>query len=111
MWWLVSLGPLQIGAPRAPLDPSGTRGCCGRVIAASQGAPREGVALLQGLVWCQQCGARMRVRYSNGAAYYECDYAHRCFGEPPCGVASAKRIDALVENLVLGVIRQGAVDG
>jgi DNA invertase Pin-like site-specific DNA recombinase len=76
----------------------------------SQGAPREGVALLQGLVWCQQCGARMRVRYSNGAAYYECDYAHRRFGEPLCGVASAKRVDALVENLVLGVIDQGAVD-
>jgi hypothetical protein len=76
----------------------------------SQGAPREGVALLQGLVWCQQCGARMRVRYSNGAAYYECDYAHRRFGEPLCGVASAKRVDALIENLVLGVIDQGAVD-
>ena len=76
----------------------------------SQGAPREGIALLQGLVWCQQCGARMRVRYSNGAAYYECDYAHRRFGEPVCGVASARRVDALVENLVLGVIDEGAVD-
>jgi len=43
----------------------------------SQGAPREGAALLQGLVWCQQCGARMRVRYSKGPAYYSCDYAQR----------------------------------
>ena len=76
----------------------------------SQGAPREGAALLQGLVWCQQCGARMRVRYSNGAAYYECDYAHRRFGEPICGWASARRVDALVENLVLGVIDAGTVD-
>ena len=76
----------------------------------SQGAPREGGALLQGLVWCQQCGARMRVRYSNGSAYYSCDYAHRRFGEPICGWASAKRVDALVENLVLGVIDSGSVD-
>ena len=76
----------------------------------SQGAPREGAALLQGLVWCQQCGARMRVRYSNRAAYYECDYAHRRFGEPICGWASARRVDALVENLVLGVIDAGTVD-
>ncbi len=76
----------------------------------SQGAPREGAALLQGLVWCQQCGARMRVRYSKGPAYYSCDYAHRRFGEPICGWASAKRVDALVENLVLGVIDAGSVD-
>ena len=79
-------------------------------VPTSQGAPREGAALLQGLVWCQQCGARMRVRYSNRAAYYECDYAHRQFGEPICGWASARRVDALVENLVLGVIDAGTVD-
>jgi DNA invertase Pin-like site-specific DNA recombinase len=76
----------------------------------SQGAPREGAALLQGLVACQQCGHRMRVRYSNRAAYYSCDYAHRRFGEPICGWASAKRVDALVENLVLGVVDAGTVD-
>jgi DNA invertase Pin-like site-specific DNA recombinase len=79
-------------------------------VPTSQGAPREGAALLQGLVWCQQCGARMRVRYSNRAAYYSCDYAHRRFGEPICGWASARRVDALVENLVLGVIDAGTVD-
>ena len=45
-------------------------------VPTSQGAPREGAALLQGLVWCQQCGARMRVRYSIRAAYYECDSPH-----------------------------------
>ncbi len=76
----------------------------------SQGAPREGAALLQGLVWCQHCGKRMRVRYSHGAAYYSCDWAHRRFGEPICGWASARRVDALVENLVLGVIDAGTVD-
>jgi DNA invertase Pin-like site-specific DNA recombinase len=79
-------------------------------VPTSQGAAREGAALLQGLVWCQQCGARMRVRYSNRAAYFECDYAHRRFGEPICGWASARRVDALVENLVLGVIDAGTVD-
>jgi DNA invertase Pin-like site-specific DNA recombinase len=76
----------------------------------SQGAPREGAALLQGIVNCQQCGYRMRVRYSHGEAYYSCDYAHRRFGEPICGWASAKRVDALVENLVLGVVDAGVVD-
>jgi Recombinase zinc beta ribbon domain len=76
----------------------------------SQGAPREGAALLQGLVTCHECDRRMRMRYSNGAAYYSCDYAHRRFGEPICGWASARRVDALVENLVLRVVDSGAVD-
>ena len=77
---------------------------------ASQGAPREGAALLQGLVVCQRCGYRMRVRYSKGAAYYACDAAHRRFGDPVCGWASATRVDALVADLVLDVVDAGAVD-
>ena len=76
----------------------------------SQGAPREGAAVLQGLVVCQRCGRRMRVRYSNRAAYYACDAAHRRFGDPVCGWASAKRVDALVADLVLDVVNAGAVD-
>ena len=77
---------------------------------ASQGAPREGAALLQGLVVCQRCGHRMRVRYSKQAAYYACDAAHRRFGDPVCGWASATRVDALVADLVLDVVDAGAVD-
>jgi DNA invertase Pin-like site-specific DNA recombinase len=76
----------------------------------SQGAPREGAALLQGLVVCQRCGHRLRVRYSNRAAYHACDVAQRRFGDPVCGWASAKRVDALVVDLVLDVVNAGAVD-
>jgi DNA invertase Pin-like site-specific DNA recombinase len=76
----------------------------------SQGAPREGAALLQGLVVCQRCERRMRVRYSKRAAYYSCDAAHRRFGDPVCGWASAARVDALVADLVLDVVDAGAVD-
>jgi DNA invertase Pin-like site-specific DNA recombinase len=39
----------------------------------SRGAPREGSALLQGLVHCGQCGRRMYMRYSNKRAYYICN--------------------------------------
>ncbi len=76
----------------------------------SQGAPREGEALLQGLVWCAHCGARMRVRYQNAAPYYCCDQAHRRFADPVCCWASAKRVDTLVEELVLGVLNAGTVE-
>lgn len=74
------------------------------------GAAREGSALLQGLVVCQRCGRRMRVRYTHAAPYYCCNKAHDRFGEPVCGYASAVRVDALVENLLLGVVDAGAVD-
>jgi len=70
----------------------------------SQGAARRGAALLQGLVFCKHCGRKMRIRYSGGSAYYVCDAAHRRFGDPICNRASAKRVDALVENLFLTVV-------
>ncbi len=79
-------------------------------LATGQGAPREGSALLQGLAVCQRCARRMRVRYHQGSPYYCCDKAHVRFGEPICGWGSAKRVDALVEDLVLDVIDAGAVD-
>lgn len=75
-----------------------------------QGAPREGSALLQGLVACQRCGRRMRVRYQQGTPSYCCDKAYQRFGDPVCGWASAKRVDALVQDLVLGVVDAGMVD-
>jgi hypothetical protein len=49
-----------------------------------QGAPRKGSALLPGLVFCQHCGTRMRVRYTLGMPYYTCDAAERRFAAPIC---------------------------
>jgi DNA invertase Pin-like site-specific DNA recombinase len=70
----------------------------------SQVAPRRGIALLAGLVFCQHCGRRMRVRYTLGMPYYTCDGAERRFGASICNRASAVRVDALVEDLFLTVI-------
>jgi hypothetical protein len=76
----------------------------------SQGASRQGPALLQGLVVCQHSGHKMRVRYSGGAPYYVCDVDHRRYGDPICNRASAKRVDALVEELFLAVINAGTLE-
>jgi DNA invertase Pin-like site-specific DNA recombinase len=76
----------------------------------SQGAVRRGPALLQGLVVCQHCGHNMRVRYSKGEPYYTCDLAHRRYGEAICNRASARRVDALVEELFLTVVNAGTLD-
>lgn len=76
----------------------------------SDGAARKGAALLQGIVYCQHCGLRMRVRYSAGAAYYLCDRAKQRYGEPTCNCASAKRVDAQVVDLVLTVVNEGTIE-
>ncbi|CCF83934.1 recombinase family protein [Nitrolancea hollandica] len=80
------------------------------LLTTGQGAPREGSALLRGLVVCQRCERRMRVRYHQASPYYCYDSAHLRFGAPICGWGSAKRVDALVEELVLDVVDAGAVD-
>ena len=76
----------------------------------SQGAARRGPTLLQGLVYCQHCGHKMRVRYSNSTPYYTCDAARRRFGDPICNRASAKRVDALVAELFLEVINPDTLE-
>ncbi len=76
----------------------------------SKGAPREGEALLQGIVHCKKCGLKMRVRYTQRKPYYCCDRDHRRFGEPVCSWASAKRVDGAFEELFLSVLHSGTVD-
>jgi DNA invertase Pin-like site-specific DNA recombinase len=49
----------------------------------SQGAPREGVALLAGIVWCGRCGRRMHSRYRDKPAYV-CEETNRQYHEPRC---------------------------
>jgi len=75
----------------------------------SQGAVREGAALLQGITYCKRCGLKMRPRYSS-KYYYCCDRAHRRFGESVCGWASANRVDSAVVDVVLEVLNEGSID-
>ena len=42
----------------------------------NRGAPREGLALLAGLLRCGQCGSRLRVGYKKDSALYYCDGGH-----------------------------------
>lgn len=68
-----------------------------------RGAPREGAALLQGLVLCGKCGRRMTVRYQDRRRlHYECRRrgfqqgdGKTCFGLP------GQPIDRAVEELFL----------
>src|SRR5437660_2006724 len=77
---------------------------------ANRGAVREGPTLLQGMVWCKRCGAKMRVCYNGGHPYYLCDAAHRKFGTAVCTHASACRVDVLVEELFLSLMNVATVE-
>ncbi|HEX7634829.1 MAG TPA: recombinase family protein, partial [Noviherbaspirillum sp.] len=61
----------------------------------SRGIPRPGKALLQGLVYCGQCGHKMVVQYKGGTRYL-CNYLRQQFREPVCQHLPADAIDAKV---------------
>src|SRR4029079_13930322 len=61
----------------------------------TRGVPRGGAALLQGIVWCGQCGHKMAVQY-RGSNRYICNYLHRSQGDPICQHLPADPIDARV---------------
>jgi DNA invertase Pin-like site-specific DNA recombinase len=72
----------------------------------SRGAPREGHALLSGLLICGRCGRRMRTIYSGRAGDH---WIYKCHGEVDCGarvcwMVSGRAIDAAVEDLLLRMI-------
>jgi DNA invertase Pin-like site-specific DNA recombinase len=77
---------------------------------ANQGAVREGPTLLQGMVWCKRCGAKMRVCYNGGQPYYLCDAVHRKFGTAVCTHASACHVDVLVEEVFLSLMNVATVE-
>ncbi len=71
-----------------------------------QSPPREGPALLQGLVICGRCGRRMTVRYHTfrGQRYpeYRCDRPRR--SEPACQTIQGRQIDKCVGDLLVEAV-------
>jgi DNA invertase Pin-like site-specific DNA recombinase len=61
----------------------------------TRGVPRDGAALLQGSVWCGQCGHKMTVEYK-AANRYVCNFLQRSQGGPLCQHLPADSIDARV---------------
>ena len=70
----------------------------------SRGAPREGPALLSGLLICGRCGYRMGPVYARGARarfwVYAC-HGDRFRGQTRCWTVAGARIDEAVEQLFL----------
>ena len=69
----------------------------------TRGVPRDGAAVLQGIVWCGQCGHKMAVQYKNANSYV-CNYLLRSQGGQLCQHLPADLIDARVVEAFLEAI-------
>jgi DNA invertase Pin-like site-specific DNA recombinase len=80
--------------------------------AGSLGAPRQGPALLSGLLVCGRCGYRMVVNYNNAhnGLRYNCHRALTCYGEPECQSLSGRRLDAFITEQVLAALQPAALE-
>jgi len=59
----------------------------------TRGVPRDGEALLHGIIYCGACGHKMVVQYKGGTRYL-CNYLRQQHGTPVCQCIPAGSIDA-----------------
>jgi DNA invertase Pin-like site-specific DNA recombinase len=69
----------------------------------TRGVPRDGAALLHGIVWCGRCGHKMAVQYRNGPRYV-CNSLKRSHGAPLCQHVGAEPIDAAVVSAFFAAV-------
>jgi DNA invertase Pin-like site-specific DNA recombinase len=77
------------------------------------GAPRNGPALLAGLVRCGRCGRRMVVRYAGPKqrVSYACTRGSAAYGEPLCqGLSNARALEELVAGQLLAAVQPAALE-
>jgi hypothetical protein len=78
--------------------------------AASPGVPRNGAALLAGVLVCGTCNRHMQPSYhTNDVAQYACNRHSVEATEPRCSGLAAKGLDALVSQQVLRALAPAAV--
>ena len=74
----------------------------------NQGAIREGLALLPGLLRCRTCGSRLYVRYKKTCALYSCDGGH-AKGSHRCLCIGAQEIDRRVGEELLRALEPHSI--
>ena len=83
---------------------------CARV--ASKGSPRNGDALLGGLLFCRRCGCRLIVGYSgvHSRPRYKCLRNYQQYGLEKCQSLSAGPLDDLIRDQILQVLKPATVE-
>ncbi len=74
-----------------------------------RGAPRNGMALLQGLVLCGVCGRRMTVSHGREYRRYECRRAQLDYAAAPCQTFPVRHLDAAVAAVFLDAVQPAAL--
>jgi DNA invertase Pin-like site-specific DNA recombinase len=76
------------------------------------GAPREGRALLQGLVRCGRCARNLRVGYSGHSQTprYSCTTGQAFYGTALCQSIGGQRLEQLVLDQVFAALAPAAID-
>jgi DNA invertase Pin-like site-specific DNA recombinase len=69
----------------------------------TRGIPRQGGALLHGIVWCGACGHKITVQYK-GRTRYICNQLHRALGAPRCQNIRSDPVDAAVAAAFLEAV-------
>ena len=113
--WLVRIdGALPAYISAAQYERNLARLAANRARAGSPGAPREGPALLGGLVVCGICGHRLQVSYERSGqgltGRYCCQRRHRTYGEPRCQQMAARFLDEHVVAQVLSALAPAALE-
>lgn len=75
----------------------------------TRGIPRQGSALLHGLVYCGECGHKMVVQYK-GATRYICNYLRQQYGVPVCQYIPADAIDEHVVQAFFAAMKAVEMD-
>jgi DNA invertase Pin-like site-specific DNA recombinase len=78
--------------------------------AKGRGAPREGRALLQGLVVCGRCGRRMSVSHGSDHLRYQCRRAQIDYAGPLCQAFPIRHLDQRVGELFLEAVQPAAIE-
>jgi DNA invertase Pin-like site-specific DNA recombinase len=80
--------------------------------AGNLGAPREGAAVLSGLLVCAKCGSRMIVAYGSPRSKlkYLCQRQRDCYGLDRCQSLVGNALDELVSRQALCVLEPAALE-
>jgi DNA invertase Pin-like site-specific DNA recombinase len=75
----------------------------------TRGVPRDGQALLHGIVYCGACGHKLCVQYKGGTQYL-CNHLRQQHGEPVCQRLRAAPIDEQVVRWFFEALAPAALD-
>src|SRR5260370_17580182 len=113
--WLVRIdGALPAYISAGQYERNLARMAANRARAESLGAPREGPALLGGLVACGICGHRMQVSYETSrqglTGGYCCQRRHHTYGQARCQQMAARSLDDQVVAQLLSALAPAALE-